>query len=215
MSDYARVTLTGSLPGGEVWSVNPVYELFGNPTVSPAQAAATAAAINAINPGNALLNGISSVGRLTGCRVEFRSASWDLEQVGEATRAAPLAGIGNPTKTHQSAVVLSLRSSFPGASNRGRLYWPALNTGMDTATLKITTAQRDALSTDATAYLAAISAAIGTAVSGSDPMLSVYSPTRGTARVVASIWVGDTFDIQRRRRDSLVESYAIAVYPPP
>lgn len=214
MANYARVSLQGSLPGGEVWSVNPVYDLFGTITVSPAEAAAAAAAINGITLGASLLNGISSAGRLTGCRVEFRSASWELEQVGEASRATPLAGVGTPTKTHQSAVVLSLRSSFPGASNRGRLYWPALNTGMDTSTLKITTAQRDALSTDASAYLAAISNAIGTAVTGSDPFLSVYSPTRGTSRTVASIWVGDTFDVQRRRRDNIVESYAIAVYPP-
>lgn len=214
MARYARVSLVGSLPGGEVWSVNPVYELLGDVVVSPAQAAAAAAGVNGITLGASLLNGISTAGRLTGNRIEFRSASWELEQVGEATRSTPLSGVGTPTKTHQSAVCLSLRSNFPGASNRGRLYWPALNTGMDTTTLKITTAQRDALSTDAALMLRAIGQAIGTAVSGSDPFLAVYSPTRGSARSVASVWVGDTFDIQRRRRDGLVESYAIATYPP-
>lgn len=214
MSRYARVSITGSLPGGELWSVNPTYLLLTEPTVSPAEAAAAAAGINTIVLGNALLNGISTVGRVTGCRIEFRSASWELDQVGEATRATPLAGLGSPTKTHQSAAVLSLRTSFPGASRRGRLYWPALNTGMDTTTLKITTAQRDALATDGAAYLAAIGNAIGTAVAGSDPLLVVYSPTLGTSTEVTAVWVGDTFDVQRRRRDNLVESYAIAGYPP-
>lgn len=216
MANYFRVSIKGLLPGGEVWSVNPVYQpLMGSVATDPAKMLAAATAVAGVVPGSELNLGISNNGSTTGARVEARDSSFNLLEVGEYSLPSPRVGNTPANKPNQTAVVLGLRTPYPGASNRGRLYWPALAIAMGSGTGKIASASVTALSTQAAAYLAAIGDALtGVFPDGDTEMLSVYSRTKGSARHVTQIWVGDVFDTQRRRRDAIVESYVPTNYVP-
>ena len=217
MARYIRVSIQGRLFTNEVWSVNPVFSYLMPPVaVTPEQALAAATAVAAINPGTTLAGYLSTAGTVTGARLEFRGNAFELEQVGEFTRGAPFAGTGSPICPPQTATVISLRSPFPGASARGRAYWPALAPAMSTTTGRLTSASRTALLTDWNAYMASIADAILAAAPGGDTVAPViWSPTLGTSRFVTSFWVGDVIDTQRRRRDDFDEAYSTLAYSNP
>ena len=217
MAEYIRVSLQGRLFTNEVWSVNPVFRYLTPPVVvSPEDALAAATAVAGLNPGTTLAGYLSTQGTLTGARLEFRNGAFELEQVGEFTRASAFTGTGTPICPPQTAVTLSLRSSFPGASSRGRIYWPALAPAMTTTTGRLTSASRTALLTDLNAYLASIADSIAAETSGGDiPFPVVWSPTTGSSRSITQLWVGDVIDTQRRRRDALDEAYSTLAYTNP
>lgn len=212
---YMRVTLGGPLPSGEVWSVNPVFEVLWASTPTPAQMQAVAVAIAAVVPGTNLRSALSSSSGLTKVRVEARDNAYNLLGVGEATPASAISGTGTASKPLQASVVLSLRTDYPGASKRGRLYWPALGVGLQSDTLRIPAATCAGIASHAAVYLDAIADAIQSVFTGVDVWLSVYSTVLGSSEPITSIWVGDILDVQRRRRDSAAESYSIADFPVP
>ena len=213
---YYRVSLQGRLPSGEVWSVNPVFvPLVGPADPSPSELLAAATAVANVAVPADLLTGLSTNGQLTGARIEARDESFGLVGVGEYSRTSPLAGTSTMSKTLQTSIVLSLRTPFPGASSRGRLYWPALAYAIDTSTGKMSGTVRDAIATAAASYLEALCVALTGAITEADTFgLAVYSRTKNTFHYVTEIWVGDIFDTQRRRRDALVESYAVRPFDP-
>lgn len=215
-TSYFRVTIGGALMGGEVWSVNPIFRpLASGITVTPEECQTAATAIAALTPGAALLSAMSSSATITKARVEARTADFALEGVGEASRVTPLPGSGGATKPNQTAVVLSLRTPFPGPSARGRAYWPGLALLQENSTGKIGAPQPQNIATAAAAYFAAIGDALTAAFpSGDTAGLCVYSRTQNSFHYVNSVWVGDTIDTQRRRRDALVETYSVAPFTP-
>lgn len=217
MPRYLRVSIQGSLPGGEIWSVNPVFAPLMPPfTASPAQLVATAQAIATATVPASLLSLLSLNGSITGVRVEAREADFSLVDVGEYFRPVALPGTGAPDKPNQSSVVFSLRTEGVGARQRGRMYWPALRVTLVASTGRISSPTPALISTDASQYLENVSDAIGSVLTGVDTWHPViYSRVASTSRDVTGVWVGDIVDSQRRRRDNLPESYARAVYPLP
>lgn len=211
---YIRVTIKGELPGNEVWSVNPVFNTIWTVVPSPAQMQAIASAIAGVTVPANLRNPLSTVAPIIGFRVEARSSSWALLGVGEAVPVAPIAGTTSPTKPLQSALVLSLRSDYPGASKRGRLYWPAIGQAISTSSLRVSATDCQNVADAAAVYLDGIAGAIKSVLAETDPLLSVYSPTLGNSEAITSIWVGDVLDVQRRRRDEAPEVYSLASFPP-
>jgi hypothetical protein len=211
-----RVTLQGTALGGEVWSINPVYT-FGDathptPTFDEMNAAAQAAAD--VTPGNNIRAIMSTALTLTGARLEARLTSGELAAIGEATRTVAMNGSGVASKPYQTSLVMSLRTTVPGARGRGRLYMPALAATFTSTTLRWDSAQQLLVTDEMAAWLAAVGTAMEAPLGLTGSLLSVWSRTSQSAARVTSISSGDVFDTQRRRRDRAVESYVTEVYPP-
>jgi hypothetical protein len=206
---YVRVSILGAAPGGEVWSINPTFDPTGEfgSTVNQDALDAAGNAIAALTPGAGLLALMSTVLTLTGARVEVRDDSTDaLIGITVQPRAVLTAGTGTPLRGAQSALVFSLRTNTPGGSGRGRLYWPAVGTAVNTqlrlSSTDVTTAQ-----THMATYLHAMEDALATAFPTIGFDLAVRSRQTHTTPHVNKLQTGNVIDTQRRRRDKMVEDY--------
>jgi len=200
------------MPSGEEWSVNPCWNIsdFGvNTTPLQVQNVATALAASAVNGGFTGAWGVTTF--LTGYRVEARSYAGVLENQAEATRATGVIGTGNAPHPYQTSIVISLRTSQVGASGRGRLYVPATGMQIGSANLRPTTATVQAFLTGAYITLGSMTTAIRATFAGAN--LAVWSRKLAVANNVTALQVGDILDVQRRRRDVLVEGYTNQVWP--
>lgn len=212
MAGLVRVSILGSMPGGEVWSVNPCYFLLNEPVdVTQTEALAIATAVNAITVPTGLRALMNSQTFITGTRVEARVRNGELEAQAEQPRGAALAGTGVSAHPYQTSSVTSLRTPFPGGQGRGRLYWPATGATLLATTLRIDpTVLTTALSAIKT-YLTDIQTAV--AVSAGPCALAVWSRTGTALHTVNEIRQGDVADTQRRRRDALTENYSVLAIP--
>ena len=142
MADLVRVSLSGAMPSGEEWSVNPCYALFGGTVVTAEEAQAAAVAIAAITwPSSLRASNVAGV-TMSAARVEARTEAGILESLGEAARTTPSAGNGVTPHPFQTALVSSLRTQHAGASGRGRLYWPATSANLQTSDLRLNSASQ-------------------------------------------------------------------------
>lgn len=212
---YVRVSILGGTTGGEVWSVNPVFDPTGEfgSGVSQAQIDAAATAIAALSPGTNLLASMSTLLQITGARVEVRDDANDaLLAISTAQRTSSLAGTGSVVMPPQCAQVYSLRTNTPGSSGRGRLYWPCLGSTL-ASNGRMSSGTVTANATAMKAYLVAIQGALATAFPtiGFDP--AVRSRLTKTTPHVVRIQVGDVIDTQRRRRDNFPEAYQTVTIP--
>ena len=219
---YWRVILKGSIGTVETWSTSVAYGIVGlapdvaDQATTDAMAQAIRTATTAANVTAALLSPLSTAGTIDVIRVEKRAEDESVLNVSEALLTTSLPGTAPATKTPQDSMVLSLRTATPGARGRGRMYWPAL-AGALNASFQLTSPTPAAAAAGAKTWLQAINTAmdgvyIGMA-SALRVALSVRSGTDHVCRNVTSIQVGSILDTQRRRRDTLPESYANVAYP--
>jgi hypothetical protein len=212
---YTRVSILGASPNGEVWSINPVFDPFGEVVPPTDQNALDTAAdaIASLTPGTALLSLMSTSLWVTGCRLEVRDDATDaLLAISTQLRNGALAGTGTPKRGATNALVISLRTTTPGASGRGRIYWPAVgeDVGSD---LRFSNAIALGALGGMKTYLNAMRAALAAAWPGGAFDLSVRSKTTKSTPHVNKIQVGNVLDTQRRRRDGLVEDYQSLSFP--
>lgn len=211
------VRILGSLPGGEVWSVNPKYGP-GPAGLKTSYEDLLAWANGIVGLNSALIftaqlrNLLSSAAAITAIRCEYRNSAGDLVQAAEAVPTSPIPGVGNASKPFQTSLVSSLLTGRPGRSYRGRLFWPALGAAIGTTDLRIADVALQG-------YTAAISTFLEQVASIGEPendaVLSVVSPTLSVVTPVTQISCGDVLDVQRRRRDSLIEGRVTVEYPTP
>lgn len=212
MADLIKVSITGVMPAGEVWSINPVWRI--NPqdvSVSVTQLQAIVTAINAITIPTGFRNIFNLTTGVTGCRVEARTNEGVLEGLAEGTRPSTVFGQGTADHPYQNALVLSLRSPLAGASGRGRLYIPATGLALNGPTLRPTAATITSVLAGTKGYLQAIGTAVTAQVT--DTILAVWSRKLTTTLGVTRIQMGDIVDTQRRRRDQVIENYQELSYP--
>lgn len=212
---YVRVSILGSSPGGEVWSVNPVFDPTGEfpGGVNQTNLDAAADAIAALSVGTNLTALLSPSLSITGCRLEVRDDGSDaLIGISQQVRTTPLLGTGTAYRSASSATVFSLRTDTPGGRGRGRIYWPAAGTivGSD---LRISSGFLAVALSDMRTYLNAMRSALATAFPTIGFDLAVRSKISGTTPHVNKIQVGNVLDTQRRRRDSLIEDYQSLAFP--
>lgn len=215
MAAYIRLSIKGTLPGGEVWSINPVIDPaneLGWDTFDQGSFDAFTHAVGGIALPADLKSVFSAATAITSIRAELRHTdSETFLGASEYTLPTPITGSGTAYKPAQIALVVSLRSNSALASGRGRLYVPATGVPMDSATLRLspttTLAVANAMKTYLTAVCDAAKAQL-TPVSLVQFGISVYSPTKKTLTPVTSLRVGNVLDTQRRRRDSLMELYS-------
>lgn len=215
--------MMGTLGSTENWSCGLTwrnFELFPASMTQPMIESLATRLVTALPSGTipTALRGLwSSSASLTGWRVEQHGEDEALTNVGQASYTTPVNGSGTATKTPQDALVVSLRTSTPGARGRGRLYWPALAatlssdfslTGPTPAAAALATAQLMKLVGD---QINAEWAANSQAVTCE---LAVRSIADHTSRKVERLQVGSALDTQRRRRDKIIETYTVQAYPP-
>lgn len=221
---YIKVIILGGMGSTEVWSCSTSwrnFELFPatmTQTMIESLATRIKTNVSGVGIGTALRSLISNQGEIRGFRVEQHGEDEKLTNVAESFYAGPSVGTGSPSKTPQDAVVISLRTSTPGARGRGRVYWPAAGAGLSTdfrlaaptpAQIALQAAQMfDLIGNQINAEWAANSFAVTTE-------LAVRSVTDHQSRKVERLQVGDILDTQRRRRDSMVENYVQQGYPIP
>ena len=212
MSDLIKVSLQGTMPGGEVFSVNPVFKLTTGSEIRYEEATMAVAAINALTIPSAILNMITTGCAWTGCRVEGRTVTGELEVLAEGTRTTPATGTGPSEKPFQTSMVLSLRTPTPGGRGRGRLYWPATGVGISATTLRVAGANVSTYLAAIKTYLTAVEGAID-GVIDETVELAVWSRTAAQLPLVNSMSMGDILDTQRRRRDAVPEGYTSVSWP--
>lgn len=212
--DILKLSIRGTLPGGEAWSVNPIFDAFNAyEGVEASDMNALALAVRAVSVPDSLKSLMSSGAQVTSFRVEGRTGGNDLVLAAEAApTSGAISGTGIATKPYQTSVVASLLTGFAGASRRGRLYWPALGAGIS-GNLRLNSPTAAATATDMSAYLRAIQTAISAQTKFAGSRLVVFSQKLGVKTPVTEISVGDVLDVQRRRRDRAVESRSTASYP--
>lgn len=210
---YMRIRISGSLPAGEVWSVNPAF--IGNFDETPPSHAFLETWAQAIGEyfedlsTNLLLNLISSTGAITGVRAEYYDTTGRLADVAEYVLLTPKPGVGGALLPITSAVVCSLYTGIPGRSYRGRIYWPALGLSLDPDTARIRTSDITSL---LTAFNDMLSTLQGVAPSSPAVVLGVYSKTMGTGTAISQLRVGNLPDQWRGRRDALTEAYGVVAF---
>lgn len=211
---YTRISLQGTLPSGEVWSINPAF--IGNfdtspPTTDDLQEWAedvAALSVAATYIGN-LKNLLSENTALT----NVRAALYDDEGHLAAYADAPVAGFtgtGEQTAPSTTAVALSLYSAVAGRSTRGRLFVPALAIPLDGDTGRIPIASCSLFAGEMASWMTAIQ---DSSPASWEAVLGVWSKKLGTGIQVTSIRCGDVPDSMRRRKDALDEARAIWAYP--
>lgn len=212
---YVRVSILGSGPSGETWSINPVFDPSGELETGVDQAKLDAAALAIANRTvpTSLLTALGTSYSVTGARVEVRSDVGDnLLGISIQGRSTPQAGSGAVRLTPQSAIVVSLRTDTPGGSGRGRVYWPAIGVTLAN-TGRVQTPALTTFLADFKNYLAGMDTDLSTAFSPIGFDLSVRSVKTQSTPHVVRLQVGDVVDTQRRRRDALPEAYTQVAYP--
>lgn len=213
MADYVRVSIQGSMPGSEKWSINPVYSLPGGAGgITQTELNTLLEAINDLVVPTNIRVAMNANTAVTGARLEVRNTSGALLMVAEGLRDATQSGTGSLAHPYQTSIVCSLRTNTPGGRGRGRLYWPATGQAISGTTLRIADTNQATLLDGFTSYLAAINAEVQ--AFDAESWLSVYSPTNNALSQVLRLQVGDVVDTQRRRRDALPESYVTGNYAP-
>lgn len=212
---YVRVGIQGASTGGEVWSINPVFDPSGEfpGGVDQTNLDTAAKAIANISPGGVLKVYLSDLMVGTAARVEVRDDVTD-ELIGLSVQGptSAWAGSGTAKMPLQAAAVFSLRTNTPGASGRGRLYWPVPGVTL-LSTGRMGGASHTTAITEMKTYLMAIRSALASAFPAIGFDLAVRSKTTKTTPHVTRIQLGDVVDTQRRRRDKLIESYLVAPIP--
>lgn len=215
MPNHAKCLIEGSSQGGEVWSVGLAYTgatASFNQTTLQAWATGVAAHIAGLASTTFPIALLSSSGAVTNVRCELRSNTDTLILAAEAPVSPAKVGQGVPSKSFQSSVVFSLRTPIPGRSFRGRVYWPGWAYGVS-ALMRFGSADVTAWLTGFKALNVAIIAAGETAEPATDLSLCVRSKLLDVETVVTAIQVGDVPDVQRRRRDDLLEVYQTIAIP--
>lgn len=211
-SSVVRVSLLGTMPGGEVWSVNPCFFLLDEPAdVTGTEVLAIANAVRAIAVPTGLKNLWNGTTQLNAVRVEARDREGILNAQAEGVLTSPGVGSGVNPHPYQTSTVTSLRTAYPGAQGRGRLYWPATGIAVDASNLRANSSAITSALTAVKGYLQSIETAV--AASAGPARLSVWSRTGTAFHGVTELRQGDVLDVQRRRRDALAESYNAVAYP--
>ena len=211
-SDLLRISIMGGGPPGEVWSINPTFSLITAQDVSYADCAAIVTGINALSIATPLRTAMAGVSTVTGTRVEARTVGGTLQAQATGARGTPVTGTSPNVLPPQSAIVFSLRTPFPGASGRGRLYWPGTGIQLNSTGLRILGGTPEGLVTAFKSYMLGIEGVINSQLGG-ECTLAVWSRKNAARYAVNQIIVGDVVDTQRRRRDKLPEAYSATPYP--
>lgn len=214
-TQYNKMTVSGTLPSGEVWSCGAAYkreDLIQDNVIRDYeglldQANVAWGVIRDWESTDPLRTLLSVGGAINKVRWEYRDGP-ELIQAAEVT-GTPVAGFGAMTKTFQTSLVFSLLTGRAGRSYRGRIYWPALGAVIE-ADGRVQTSRIQNAANQMAEFLKDAGRR-GGGQPDVDP--GVYSSTLDVWTPIESVEVGNVLDTQRRRRDSLIEARVSAEIP--
>ena len=217
---HYRVRLGGTLYNDAHWSIglNYALQVGGLPVdgtgFDPDKQEDWRDAIRALNGGNIvgenLRSLLSAAGSIDYVRVSAIGADRKEALVSLIELAQPVLGTGAPLHPAQTSLTFSLLTARPGASYRGRVYWPALKGTLNSA---------GRLDSSALSIYAGEMADLVNKIGNAGDALAlntvpvVVSTTRDALTAITSCRVGNRLDIQRRRAESQKESYGSALVP--
>ncbi len=205
MTNVAKIVWHG-VGAGEEFAVSTTYQLDHALTATEVNAIATAlpTAIVAANKTN-LLNLISTDQNYNLVSVYFYATDPrdPATLVGHAALTT-FVGTGTFTNPLQLAMCVTTHSDFAGASNRGRMYFPACGVGL--ANHKFAAGNLTDGVNAAKGLLEAGNAAILAHSTATSAVASVFSPTKGTLQKITTVSTDNVPDTQRRRAQSLASS---------
>nr|CRY96100.1 hypothetical protein [uncultured prokaryote] len=208
---HLQLRLNGLIGANQTWSINPTFLWPPGSGSIPTQAVMDGwtAAVVALNGGDIIpdLGLLSNAVSLTGATGLFKNLDNATVVASERVLAAPRPGEGPPNLPGQISVVTTLQTNVPGRRARGRLYWPFLSLSPQSTDLRLSASAAAAIAGATAAWIQAVA----DAWPGPEAVVpAVVSQVGGTATPIVSVRVGDVFDTQRRRRDQLLETYAVA-----
>jgi len=144
---------------------------------------------------------LSNTVALTGARAQQLADDGTVLGTAEKLLPAPVPGNATSTLPPQCSIVISLRTGWPGPRGRGRMYFPCLAPASLTSIGRLSATAQEGLTTNFQTFFNDWNAL-------SDTMpVAVASNVGGFVTTVSSVQVGSVVDTQRRRRDTMVESY--------
>jgi hypothetical protein len=223
---FARVTISGTCAGGaEIWNTgfnmgSPTADITGVPGAAAENiATAWTTFFTAFN------NSFSNKYKTTVVKVAAINANGTSDTAWQSfyTYPTPLAGGGStqalPPQITLAATMTSDKQR--GLASKGRMYLPGLNAGINGDNGRIDSGFVGTLATAFKTFLDSVNSAADTPgnvilASKGHRDKSVIPPAppvwfAGEAAWVTGCRLGDVYDTQRRRRDSLAETYAARV----
>lgn len=193
------VRLVGALPSGETWNTG--HHFSGGGTVTDVATAVDSSVDVLWNGDGGLVNGL--IGYYPSIITLSSAIVYELDPLtGRATDRADngytLAGTALDDPLPQEvAVCCTLRTGLPGARNRGRSFLPGPTVASVTATGRLDAVARQDFARALAGYLTTMHTNLYTPI--------LFTPAAAN-RTITAVDVGDVFDVQRRRRDKLIES---------
>lgn len=217
-----RIRVGGNLYGDASWSIGlsfaatapDLFEIQGDRNRQVAEGIRDrVAALNggSIMPAPQTLNWGGEAVALNFLRVSALDAAQKETTVALLDKSPAIRGVGTSRLPAQSAMCVSLLTGRPGASYRGRVYFPALGVTLSSAG-RVEQSVCGSLALGFSNWLNQLKGAIqGDGVTSATPV--VVSTTRGTLTAITSVRVGNRLDSQRRRAESQEESYSVSPMP--
>jgi len=134
---------------------------------------------------------------------EYGAGTGPAQTKGEYLLPTPVAGTGTGAHPFYTSAAVSLRTVFPGASYRGRFYWPAVGAAVDNGRF-LNSSGAGGLATEMSAFLIDIA----DKYDGAGVVVPVvYSAAKDLVTPVTSLLVGNKPDTQRSRAENVPEIY--------
>lgn len=199
-TNYLRHTLLFSLAGGEVANCSIAWKPTTGDFTTLSDAKADVLAGKALAMWTTIKPYYSSPVTFNGSRIALLDPSGVTQATKERSiTAVPGTGGGN-TLPQEVAIVASLLSATYSRRGRGRIYLPSVGTNNVLSSGRFDSSARAIFSGAVATYCAPDTTEAITA--------SIASKAASTLYPITTVKVGDVFDVQRRRRDALVEVYS-------
>lgn len=204
---HCRISLVGTTFSAEIFDTS-FWVLGGSESLPELQGMvdAIAAIIKGTGAFDQTLAALVSSGEYTAVRgYAYPNGGTKSTWVAEADLG--LAGTGS-YHALQQCVVVSLRSTNVGRSNRGRMYLPGCGMGMAASQPLYTAGDVDALATEWQSIFKAVNSI--ELSGGANPSVVIVSFTNTDSIVCSSIQIDNKPDIQRRRANRLLPDHTAA-----
>lgn len=212
VESHVLLAAHGGLPSGEVWSCG--MRLGGDGGLVWTQDMLEAVALAAANSWRTFQN-TASIGWASGVSLDGVTAravdtNGITRVLAERSPAAAPGTFGTLYLPNQAAVVVTLITTKPGRTGKGRIYLPLLGLSLGT-TGRISSTTVTNVANAARTLVQGINTGVATALTGGAPIPKVAVQSQvagsGATAMVTGLRVGDIVDTQRRRRDSVAETY--------
>lgn len=203
---FLRHTLLWNLPGGERAACS-VHWNSGAGEISIDTTESAAFAARGLALWDAIKDRYSNQTFYVGSRLSIIGTDGKSHDTTEMGNSPSAGTINTHALPQEVAVVATLLSASGTKSGRGRIYLPAPARDQCGDGSRLESAARADFATNVAAYCADLDIAASTYTA------CVASGVQSQLRPIIQVRVGDVFDSQRRRRDTLTEVYSVVGVP--